>query len=252
MKLAAYSLAVSLIATAAAAAPVDLSTWVQDGDGDWELAADNQSVFQDINSRPTTYHNNQALSQGKSLSGTITVSSPPGDDDWIGFVLGYTQGDIGGSNPGIDYLLIDWKGVSQGGWDAGLALSRVTGDIDVSATATNSDPWDHVGDVQFLTRSNVVGSQYGTTGWTAGTTYTFDLEFTASNVKVYIDGILEIDYDGAFADGAFGFYNYSQPNVTYAGITEDVILDPVPLPAGLPLLLAGLGAFGLLRRRARA
>ena len=97
MKLAAYSLAVSLIATAAAAAPVDLSTWVQDGDGDWELAADNQSVFQDINSRPTTYHNNQALSQGKSLSGTITVSSPPGDDDWIGFVLGYTQGDIGAS-----------------------------------------------------------------------------------------------------------------------------------------------------------
>ncbi len=45
-------------------------------------------------------------------------------------------------------------------------------------------------------------------------------------------------------NGAFAFYNYSQSNVLYSAIEEDVAT--VPAPAGLGLL-----ALGLLAMRAR-
>ena len=78
------------------------------------------------------------------------------------------------------------------------------------------------------------------------------MTFTDSLIEVFVDGELEISHSGSFADGAFGFYNFSQSQVRYAGITEEVLPAPVPLPAGLPLLVAGLGAFGWMRRRQKA
>ncbi len=90
--------------TAASAAPVDLSSWTVDGGGNWTTAVDNNSVFQSLNSAPTVFHNG-VDSQGLSLAGTITVESTS-DNDFIGFVLGYTQGDIIG-NLDTDYILVD-------------------------------------------------------------------------------------------------------------------------------------------------
>jgi hypothetical protein len=72
--------------------------------------------------------------------------------------------------------------------------------------------------------------------------------------------VQQFDINGAFSDGRFGFYNYSQSNVTYAGI-EDRILPPpppppmpgVPEPATWAMMLIGFGAMGtMLRRRRRA
>ncbi|WOI52781.1 PEP-CTERM sorting domain-containing protein [Parvularcula sp. LCG005] len=228
----------------AAPVAVDLSTWVQDGNGNWILAGDSASVLQTRNSAPTVYHNNQS-SQGKALAGTIKVETSS-DDDFIGFVLGYTQGDIDGLSD-TDYILVDWKQGTQGGWDRGMSISRVTGRIQSSGTDTNADQWDHVGNVEFLARANTLGS----TGWADNTEYNFAIEFTASVIRVTVDGNLEFELFGSFSDGAFGFYNFSQPDVRYAGITEEV-LPPVPLPAALPLMAAGLGVVGFARRKAKA
>ncbi len=74
-------------------------------------------------------------------------------------------------------------------------------------------------------------------------------------MKVFVDGNLEIDIDAGgtpFADGGFGFYNFSQSGVRYAGIGEEVLPPVVPLPAGLPILLSALGAFGFVASRRRA
>lgn len=243
------SIAVAVIGTMAQAAPVpvDLSSWVAEGNGTWTRAADNNSVFQSRNGSPTVFHNDSD-SQGKSLTGTISVTGS--DDDFIGFVLGYQAGDLASST--ADYLVIDWKKETQPFYSAcdnsidgiaGLAISRVTGPL------SDIEGWCHNGDVTELARADTLGS----TGWVTGTTYNFDLEFSASNVKVFVNGVKEIDINGTFADGAFGFYNFSQASVTYAGLEEEVLPpSEVPLPAGLPLMLAGLGAFGYMRRRQAA
>jgi len=35
-------------------------------------------------------------------------------------------------------------------------------------------------------------------------------------------------------------------------VVDSNIIAPIPIPASLPLLLAGIGAFGIARRRAKA
>lgn len=99
----------ALLASAAQAASINLSNWVAEGDGNWQIQDGNDSVLQTINGQPTVFFNNQN-SQGQALSGNITVTSAA-DDDYIGFVLGYNAGDLNNTN--ADYLLIDWKQADQ-------------------------------------------------------------------------------------------------------------------------------------------
>lgn len=90
------------------AAPVDLSSWQLDGGGNWTFLsqdAPNDSARQNSNSPPTILFNN-LNSQGTALKGTIEVQTAA-DDDFIGFVLGYDDGDITGSNATTDYILVD-------------------------------------------------------------------------------------------------------------------------------------------------
>jgi len=204
--------AVVLLTTGAAnAAQVDLTGWIENG------------------------------FQGSATAGNWQVQS--GNDSVQQFTNGqptvYQDGELDSDN--ADFWLIDWKQSDQGAALEGLSLSHVTGDVENTSA---NDFWAHVGTVNEVAR----GDNLGSTGWLDNTSYTFDLTFTDSLIEVFVDGVLEISHSGTFTDGAFGFYNYSQNQVLYAGITEDV-LPPVPLPAGLPLLLAGLGAFGWMRRR---
>lgn len=238
----------SLISTIATAAPVDLSTWQAEGaTANWVVAPDNTSVEQTTTlSTPTVFHNNMN-SQGQALAGEITVETTS-DDDFIGFVLGYDAGDL--SNASADYLLIDWKQKDQtfsglGDSLAGLSISRVTG-----STTSNAEFWQHSGAVQELQRATTLGS----TGWNDNETYTFDLTFTSSFVEVKVNGLTELSIMGTFEDGAFGFYNYSQRDVLYAGITQAVVPDPsaVPVPAAAWLFGSGLLSFAGIRRRKKS
>ncbi|NMT63643.1 PEP-CTERM sorting domain-containing protein [Marinobacter orientalis] len=233
------------------AVPADLSDWEIDGSGNWTLQASNDAVKQSLNSRPTVFFNNRD-SQGTALGGSIEVQTP-GDDDFVGFVLGYNDGDLFADT--ADYILVDWKQGTQSGWDAGMSVSRVTGSIDAGGTDTSADAWTHTGNVTFLERARTLGN----TGWDDNTSYLFDIIFTESNIKVLVDDVLQFDISGAFQNGSFGFYNFSQPQVLYAGITEEEAPDPgtgngetpvaVPTPASFGLMILGLLGLVVTRRR---
>ena len=210
---------------------VDLSAWTAESypavagypPGAWQVAVDNLSVTQVNNGQPTVFYSDgQAFDT--SLEGEITVLTS-GDDDYIGFVIGFEPGDTG--NPGADYLLVDWKQSDQfhdfgspshttPGSTAfeGLAVSRVSG------IPTADEFWGHLdfaenpsGGLEELGR----GATLGSTGWIAGQSYQFDFDFTATRLRVSVDGMLELDVSGSFSNGRMGFYNFSQEDVRYSG-----------------------------------
>lgn len=237
----------------ASAGSVDLTGWIENGyrgnngAGTWNVAPSKDTVLQTRNGQPTVFFDPTKNAQGTALKGSIEVKTSS-DDDFIGFVLGYQNGEMNSTN--ADFWLIDWKQGNQSGADKGLALSHVNGDL---TSGPGADPtfWEHTGVVSEKQRATSLGS----TGWNDRQLYTFELTFTNSLIEVFVDGNKELSLAGSFTDGAFGFYNYSQSTVEYAGITEDVLPpDPsvVPLPASLPLVLAGMGALGLMRRRRKS
>lgn len=83
-----------------------------------------------------------------------------------------------------------------------------------------------------------------------------------SNDSTFVGGVITpndaenrasgvITYSGA-AFNSFGFSHTQDPRLlgfVITGVTAEIA--PVPLPAGLPLLLAGLAAFGVVRRKAK-
>ena len=84
------------LATCAAplsAAPVNfnMSDWVAEG-GNWTVHDAGNIVRQTSNSPPTVYHSGQNDLFSR-YSGSFRVNTS-GDDNFIGFVVGYTAGDI--------------------------------------------------------------------------------------------------------------------------------------------------------------
>lgn len=258
--LAAFTLG-ALGAGAAAAAPVLLDSWTAASypavggfaNGSWSLAADFRDVTQTANGQPTVFYSDFSA-RNTDVNGGLTISG--GDDDYAGFVLGYSPGDI--TSESADYLLIDWKGGTQsfnfsgtGGADAtpgstaqrGLAVSRVTG------IPTADELWGHqdfvenpLGGVTELARA----ANLGDVGWTRSTEYAFRFVFTATTLDVYVDDVLEIAIDGNFSDGRLGFYNFSQGGVRYSAFDSTVVPEP-----GTALLM-GIGLVALATRRERA
>ena len=240
-----------LMPAMAQAAPVDLSGWTENGlpnnnAGTWTVQGTNSdSVVQSRNGDPTVFFDPTANSQGTSLGGSITVETT-GDNDFIGFVLGYQSNEINSTN--ADFWLIDWKQADQFQGLAGLALSEVSGDLTTTSSSFSGGWWDHAGPISEVQRA----ANLGRTGWNDNQTYLFDIIFTSTLIEVKVDGVTELSYAGSFTDGSFGFYNFSQSQVRYAGITQDVVpTTPVPLPAALPLLAGGLGILGLAGWRRR-
>jgi hypothetical protein len=194
----------------------DLTGWTAEGNGNWTVQAGNSTVRQSINGTATVFYSDY-LAFGKKLSGTIQVAANAGDDDFIGFVVGFKPGDIASTT--TDFLMIDWKKGQQDATPPGFAVSQVK-----KGLSSTSASWNHVpsGGVTELAR----GSTLGSVGWQHGQSYTFDIEFTATNLKVWVDGVLQCDVNGTFSDGRFGFYNNSQSGVTYAGVASTYLAPP--------------------------
>jgi hypothetical protein len=244
--------------------PIDLNTWTERGNagnGVWTVAGDGSSVYQSINGDPTFF-----VSPGNyvntTLRGQITVQGG-GDDDYVGFVFGFSSpaGNAASGEDNQNYVLFDWKANNQpfGGFTAleGFALSRANGSIPPADyvryfwghTDENGAPFD------------VLATRYDTTlGWVVGTTYDFEILYQENRIRVDIaggafgPGTTIFNVGGSFGDGRFGFYNYSQAGVRYAGLTEEETPPPetVPEPGTLLLMLTGLlGIAGVGRRSSR-
>ncbi|MEO7362569.1 MAG: PEP-CTERM sorting domain-containing protein [Gemmatimonadaceae bacterium] len=185
---------------AAAQVPVSLNSWSQQsypavsgfGAGVWTVAPGGASVNQSVNGQPTMFASN-FNAQGTEVTGRIRGGNS-GDDDFIGFALGYRIGDI--TNSAADYLLVDWKQGTQhfdfgapsntpgSTANRGLAVSRVTG------VPTADEFWGHTnfaadasGGLTELQR----GASLGSAGWVGGTTYDFRFVFLPNLLQVYVN-----------------------------------------------------------------
>jgi hypothetical protein len=74
--------------------------------------------------------------------------------------------------------------------------------------------------------------------------YSTQNPFSTSDTSLFLAGVNEVIFNAADAGGAYGF----NASITVSASPASA----VPLPAGLPLLLAGLGGLVLMRRRSAA
>jgi Thrombospondin C-terminal region len=246
----------------AEAGTVDLNDWTAAsypavsgfGAGSWAPAADGSSVYQSINGQPTFFFSD-FTAFGTEVKGKIRVTG--GDDDYIGFALGFLPGTTTDVN--ADYLLVDWK---QGNQDynfgspsgdpggiaySGLAVSRVTG------IPTADEFWQHT---TYGTDGGLVelqrGATRGSTGWAQGVEYEFTFDFGPNDLEVFVNGTKELDITGSFANGRMAFYNFSQADVTYSAFEVDPGNFPtVPLPSSALMGGFALGFLFLVRKLRR-
>lgn len=209
----------------------DLNRWTEESypavegfaAGRWLVAEDGLTVDQTNNGQPTMF-----LSEFDvfNTEATVNISVSGGDDDMIGFVLGFSPGDT--TDAGADYLLVDWKSRQQS-FDfsescgtpgsvarEGLAVTRIEG------IPTADELWGHE-DLQPTTDCGLDGratelargATLGATGWRIGQEYEFSIEYSATRLRVLVDGVEQFDLTGDFPPGRLGFYNFSQAGVTY-------------------------------------
>jgi hypothetical protein len=248
--------------------PVNLNTWSEKGppgNGTWTVAADGSSVLQTVNGDPTFFVGPGDLFN-QEITGSFRVETAS-DDDYIGFVFGYqtpTTNDNSASSDDFEFLLLDWKQSDQnfggGVAESGFVLTKVDGTF--SSFGGGSPFWHHDADEagfdvlaawNTAEATNVASPTTQTTatafGWEDNTDYVFQLEYEAERIRITItgptvrgpdpgaaaSGLVIFDITPAdvgmstFPSGRFGFYNYSQPNVRYAGFTlTDSDGDGVP------------------------
>lgn len=172
----------------------------------WTISSDNLTVTQSINADAAVYASTLPAN-GVSIAFDLTVNTTR-DDDFIGWVIGYAEGDNTAED--ANWLLFDWKQQDQvlsgcTGY-AGFTMSQVTGPI-----VQRADVWCHQGNVVEVSR----GDNVGYTGWNDNQTYRVQVDYSTTQVDVYIDGELELSESGIFPAGTFGFYNYSQQDIEY-------------------------------------
>jgi RHS repeat-associated protein len=206
-----------------APASVDLSHWtvVQydfgstgQGDSRWTLSQSNTVAFQAQNSDASILLSDITLFQDQ-IQGTLRATDTT-DDDFIGFVFGYQDS--------AHYYLFDWRSTDQ--------LAGGFGEAGMSVKVVQFDP-TAVGGVElwstYWSNSNQVHTIYhNTIPYKYFTDYQFTLNYFPGDFTITVrqgtNVVANIHLnDATFPAGKFGFYNYSQPGVSYSGFTQQRI-----------------------------
>ncbi|MDA9328917.1 PKD domain-containing protein, partial [Flavobacteriales bacterium] len=204
---------------------INFNTWIQAGlstEGNWVVSGDGSSVNQTINGSPTFYNGKKDYLNVK-FSGKMRTDFG-GDDDFIGMVFGY-QGDLLIANYPITIktYVFGWKQKNQvvfgNDWPEGFSL------IEVNKTVNTRQEFYEAFTAPF-TGSTVLATDYGPgKGYLTGIDYNVSIEYTSTKIKIYVDNNLIFDVDGCFDSGKIGFYNFSQPDVTYSDFNYQFISD---------------------------
>lgn len=253
--LASLAFVLMFAGTAGAQSPVNLSPWIQEGvtaGPNWALEPDGLSVLQTVNTPVPTFYVSPDAFINTTIRGKIGVQTTA-DDDFIGFVFGYTAPRLANEdNPSTnEFILFDWKQVAQLGAAAGFRLARVQGTHN-NGNHNNNQFWNHVTD------DNITFTQLGTplvnAGWANNTLYDFELVYRPERIIISMQGGTGLFQDGAvifdvlaadlpegtfenneFPVGAFGFYNLSQETVRYQNFTQEgqPVLQTNPASGGM-------------------
>ncbi len=178
---------------------------------EWTIVAGGGEAVQLLNATPSLLYGD-LTSFGNTLEGTLRVDPACGDDDFIGFALGFEPGDS--THPDANYVVVDWKKANQGTTGFGLKAYRVLGVPDRedfwTRDSTNSSTPGRV-------EPMADGLTLGNVGWNFDQSYHVRFEQSGSQLQVWVDDVLEINTIRPFEDGLFAFFNHSQGCVHYSG-----------------------------------
>ncbi len=194
----------------------------------WTVVSNNTGIQTTNTQKPTIALFGQNAQLGTYI--TEMAVQTTNDDDVIGFALGFDPGDQNSAT--ADWIVIDWKQLTQQGVPPGLRVGHVLG------APNGGDSIDHdivqrrnpatAGPAGSLTRQLTTGRRFGTTGWADNTIYNARIEYRPGRLRLWIDGQLELDlepgdFPGEFAgnvfpNGQIGFYLLSQDQVRYTNL----------------------------------
>lgn len=202
---------------------INFNSWSQAGakaEGNWNVSADGRSVNQTINGAPTFYIGNKEF-LNVNFTGKMRTDFTH-DNDWMGMVFGFQGGELSETYPmELKTYVFGWKqgyqSFSGKAYKEGFSLLEVNTTINSKNDLSAAFGSPYKG-------ATVLDSLYGSgTGYEFGKDYEIKIDYTASNIKIYVDHQLIFDVDGCFDPGKIGFYNWSQPDVTYSDFTYQYI-----------------------------
>lgn len=200
---------------------VDFNEWQQAGvpaNGNWIVQAGGASVRQTVNGDPTFFITPVEYINVRMKGKMRTTDN---DDDHIGVVFGLKQPV--GNTTNYDMWLFDWKQRDQnnGGWMGfeGFCLSRVVGNIPNNNASLRPAFWGRTQTAEFTP----IMTDYGPgKGYVRNQTHEIEVLYTTTRVVIIVDNDTVFEHYDCFEPGRFGFYNYSQPQVTYSDFTYEL------------------------------
>ncbi len=137
------------------------------------------------------------------------------DDDFMGFVFGYQDNQ--------HFYLFDWKQARQTYMGADGQPGMTVKLVDASSPLGVMDLWNTAGN-----GDRVKTLYHNSIPWQNHTDYGFSLVFQPGQFTITVrQGPAVLDtfrlYDATYTSGKFGFYNYSQPRVSYRGFTRQTV-----------------------------